>query len=98
MAEKTTEQLTKELAALKKENEALKSELEDAAKVVADLKEQLSDKGTGVLTVKVGKEKFKVVGGGFHKGKPYTKDQIAADAKVAKELVEKGSGLLIKIK
>jgi len=98
MAEKTIEQLTKELAALTKENEALKKELEDASGVVTALKEQLSDNGTGVLTVKVGKEKFKVVGGGFHGGKPYTKQQIAADAKVARELVKKGSGLLIKIK
>ncbi len=105
MAEKTTEQLEKELAALQKENKSLKEadaakakELKEAAAVVADLKEQLAAKSAGVLTVKVGKVTYKVVGGGFHKGTPYTKNEIAADPKIAKELVEKGSGLLIKIK
>jgi hypothetical protein len=89
------EELTVKLAVQAAENEALKAELEDAAKVVADLKEQLADKAAGGLTVKVGKEKYEVVGGGYHKGKAYTKEDIAADAKIAGELIAKKSQLLI---
>lgn len=88
--------LETKVATLEKENAALKSELEDAAKVVADLKEQIADKGNKGLIVKVGKEKFEVVGAGYHKGKLYSKEDIAADAKIAKELIDKGSQLLIK--
>lgn len=90
--------LEEQVATLTKENAALKSELSDAAKVVEELKEKLADsKGSG-LTVTVNKKKYAVVGGGYHKGKAYTKDDIAADAKIAAELIAKGSQLLIEKK
>lgn len=91
----TAPEVNPQITALEAENAELKKELEDAAKVVADLKEQLADKGAGGLTVKVGKEKYEVVGGGYHKGKAYTKEDIAADAKIAAELIAKKSQLLI---
>lgn len=91
----TIEEVTAKVAVLETENAALKAELADAGKVVADLKEQIADKAAGGLTVKVGKEKYEVVGAGYHKGKLYTKKDIAADAKIAKELIDKGSQLLI---
>lgn len=90
------EKLQKKVATLEKENAALKAELKDAAKVVDDLKEQLADKANaGVLTVKVGSKKYVVVGGCVLEGKPYTKEDIAADAKIAEKLIKKGSKLVI---
>lgn len=88
--------LEKKVAALEAENAALKAELKDAAQVVEDLKEQLADKANaGVLTVKVGSKKYQVVGGCVLQGKPYTKEAIAADAKIAEMLIKKGSNLVI---
>lgn len=89
-------ELEAKVAALETENAALKAELKDAAKVVDDLKEQLADKANaGVLTVKVGSKKYVVVGGCVLEGKPYTKEDIAADAKIAEKLIKKGSKLVI---
>jgi len=92
-------ELEAKVATLEQENAALKAELKDAAEVVADLKEQLADKANaGVLTVKVGSKKYQVVGGCILGGKPYTKEEIAADAKIAEQLIKKGSQLVIEKK
>lgn len=89
-------ELEAKVAILEQENAALKAELKDAAEVVADLKEQLADKATaGVLTVKVSGKKYRVVGGCVLAGKRYTKQDIAADAKIAEQLIKKGSQLVI---
>lgn len=95
----TTETLAVDakVAALEAENAALKAELEDAAKVVAELKEKLKDGKAQDLTVKVGGKKYAVVGGFKKKGQLFTKEAIAADAKLAGELIAKGSQLLIEI-
>lgn len=88
-------------AALKAEqdkNKALEAELKDAGKVVAELKEKLAEGKSPDLTVTVGKKKYLVVGGFKKKGKAYSKEDIAADAKLAEELIEKGSQLLTEIK
>lgn len=93
----TLEEAVQALAKVEAENKALKAELEDAAKVVAELKEKLKDGKAQELTVKVGKKKYAVVGGFQKKGQLFTKEAIAADAKLAEELIAKGSQLLIEI-
>jgi hypothetical protein len=89
--------LEEALAAEQAKNKALEAELEDAAKVVAELKEKLKDGKAQELTVKVGGKKYAVVGGFQKKGQVFTKEAIAADAKLAEELIAKGSQLLIEI-
>jgi ribosomal protein L7/L12 len=88
----------KEIIALKTEIAAHKAELEDAKEIIEDLKDQLKDNVNKVPTVKVGKEKFLVVGGFVKRGKKYTAKDIAANPELAAELVSKGSGLLIESK
>jgi hypothetical protein len=93
----TLEEALGALAAEQAKNKALEAELEDAAKVVAELKEKLKDGKAQELTVKVGGKKYAVVGGFRKKGQVFTKEAIAADAKLAEELIAKGSQLLIEI-
>jgi cell division septation protein DedD len=87
-------ELENKLAAAEKTIAAQKAELEDANEIIADLKDQLKNGGSQVLTVKVGERKFLVVGGFVKKGIAYTAKDIAANLKLAEELVNKGSGLL----
>lgn len=95
----TLEEALSALSAEQAKNKALEAELSDASKVVEELKEQLADKANaGILTVKVKNKKYQVIGGCILKGKPFTKEAIAADAKLAEELIEKGSQLLTEIK
>lgn len=100
--EDPSQELINKLAAAEKSNfslqteiAAFKAELEDAKEIISDLKDQLKDKVNKAPTVKVGKEKFLVVGGFISKGKKYTAKDIAANPEIAAELVSKGSGLLI---
>lgn len=94
----TLEEALAALATEQAKNTALEAELEDAAKVVAELKEKLADGKSKDLTVKVGGKKYAVLGGFREKGKTFTKEDIAADAKIAAELIAKGSQLLTEIK
>lgn len=94
----TLEEALAALAAEQAKNKALEAELKDAGKVVAELKEKLNEGTAKVLTVKVGGKKYEVVGGFQKNGKLFTKEAIAADAKLAEELIAKGSQLLIEIK
>ena len=90
--------LKEEYTSLKEENEALKEEQQEAQEVVKDLKAQMkTSKGVKSNTIKIGKEMYKVVGGFQRKGDKYTAEDIASDEKIAKELLEKGSGLIIKV-
>lgn len=93
----TLEEALAALAAEQTKSKALEAELEDAGKVVAELKEKLKDGKGSELTVKVGGKKYAVVGGFKKKGVEYTKEAIAADAKLAGELLARGSQLLIEI-
>jgi hypothetical protein len=92
-----TVQVDPVVATLQAENAALKAELADATKVVAELKEKLKDGKSVELTVKVGGKKYAVVGGFKKNGQLFTKEAIAADAKLAEELIAKGSQLLTEI-
>jgi hypothetical protein len=94
----TLEEALGALAAEQAKKKALEAELEDAAKVVAELKEKLKDGKAQDLTITVGKKKYAVVGGFQKKGQLFTKEAIASDAKLAEELIKKGSQLLIEIK
>jgi sulfate adenylyltransferase subunit 1 (EFTu-like GTPase family) len=93
-------ELETELAKSKSAQEVSSKELEDAATVVADLKEQLkeaaSNKGAGHF-VTIDKVKYRVIGGTVINKKPFTPADIAADKELAKQLIEKGSSLLTKI-
>lgn len=98
-ADQTAPDFEKLAAALEAENQLLKSELKDAAEVIADLKDQLVNGGKQKFPmVKLGKHKYQVVGSFRKKGKVFTPQDIAADAKLAEDLVERGSGLLELIK
>jgi hypothetical protein len=97
LAPATLEEALAALATEQAKNAALEAELKDAAKVVAELKEKLTDGKTTELTVKVGNKKYAVVGGFKKNGVLFTKEAIAADAKLAEELLAKGSQLLIEI-
>ncbi|AWW31849.1 hypothetical protein DN752_17875 [Echinicola strongylocentroti] len=88
------------LADKDKEIERLKAELEDSSEIVADLKSQLKlagKKGKGTI-VEIGKKKYLVKGGFVNKEGRFTPEDIAADPKLAKSLVDRGSGLLKEIK
>ncbi|AEL24031.1 hypothetical protein [Cyclobacterium marinum] len=86
-------------AALVQENKELKAELKDAQEIVKDLKTQVqASKGGKTNTIKIGKDMYKVVGGFRKKEKAFTAEDIASNEKLVKELLEKGSGLIVKIK
>ncbi|WP_020599192.1 hypothetical protein [Spirosoma panaciterrae] len=72
--------------------ESAEKNLEQATKVVADLKTQLAEKKAGVIelpTVQVGKDTYELVGGAFTwAGKEVTHEVLLEDAKLAAELVK----------
>jgi regulator of replication initiation timing len=93
------ESLQAENAALSKENDSLKKELKDAQEIVKDLKNQVkASKGGKSNTIKIGGSTYQVVGGFRSKDKTYTAEDIASNEKIAKELLEKSSGLIKKLK
>lgn len=97
--EQEVQALKETVAALKAENADLKAELKDAAEIVADLKEKVNAaKGKKVNTVSVAGSTYMVVGGFVKAGKAYKAEDIAADKKLAEELIKKQSGLIVKIK
>jgi hypothetical protein len=86
------------IAKLQSEIETLKSELKDAAEVIADLKDQLKEGGKAKGPVgKVGKDKFRIVGSFKKAGKTFTPADIAADENILKALVAGNSTLIEKI-
>lgn len=94
------QELEAEISKLMKAGEGSAKELEDAAQVVEDLKDQLKNAGEGKVigpTVKIGKEKYKVLGGMLIAKKPYSAADIAADKELAEKLLKKGSKLLKQI-
>lgn len=103
-AELTLEQATAQIKALEAEKEKLAkqvetqaAELKDAAEIVTDLKKQLKESGDGKkkgAIVKIGKKSYRVIGGAVIKKKAYKPEDIAADADLAKKLLEKGSQLI----
>lgn len=98
-ADKTAPSIEEKVAALEAENASLKSELKDAVEIIEDLKDQLKNgEKSKVPTVKIGKIKYKVVGAFRKKGKLFTQQDIAADPKLAEDLVKRGSELLQAIK
>lgn len=91
----TNETLQTELVKSKAENKALKDELVDAATMIDDLKDQLKSGGEAKGPIgKVGKQKFRIVGGFKKGGKTYTPADIAADAQILKSLVDGKSTLV----
>ena len=86
------------IAVLEKENADLKSELTDAVEVIQDLKDQLKSSGTAKGPIgKVGKQKYRIVGGFRTKDKVFTPQDIASNSKLIELLVSKGSTLVEKI-
>ncbi len=80
-------------------SEALKAELEDAAAVIEELKAQAAQstgKSKGPV-VKIGQQSYLVKAGTVLGGKPFTAADIAADKDLCKDLIERGSKLLIAI-
>jgi|GEM_PF-2597486 len=84
-----------QIVALQKDCDNLKLELEDAAGVIDDLKEKAanSDKDTTMVATVSGK-KYRIVGGFRDKDREYRPEDIKADQKLLKSLIEKRSGLI----
>lgn len=81
--------------------DAADKNLEQATKIVTDLKAQLAEKKAGVIelpTVQVGKDQYELVGGAFTwAGKEVTHEVLLEDAKLAAELVKEKVANLRKI-
>jgi chaperonin cofactor prefoldin len=105
MAQETDEQkidrLTKKVEQLEKADKVKDKQLEDAATIVADLKQQLADKEAGVVklpTFSVDKDTYELVGGSFTwAGKEVTVEDLKEDSKLAKELIKAGVTSLRKV-
>ncbi|QIP14726.1 hypothetical protein G8759_19955 [Spirosoma aureum] len=102
---KENEQLKAQAGTLSSENEQLKKavtqkdkDLEDAASVVEQLKNQLAEKRIGTVelpTVKLGKETYELVGGNFYYGgREVSLETLLEDAKLVAELVKEKAGNL----
>lgn len=92
--QEVTAALEAKVAELETENAELKEELEEAAKIVAELKSKLQDGGTKDVTVTVDKQVYIVTKGFREKTKTWRPEDIAANPAKAKELIEKGSTIL----
>lgn len=82
-----------------KQVEDLKTELKDAADVIEELKAkaETGGKSKGPIVV-IGKQKYLVKAGTVINGKPFAKEDIAANKELCKELIDKGSTLLKEVK
>ena len=101
MAEKTQEELLKEIEALKIENDTLKKGQETAVSVIGDLKAKLEASEnapkTDFVTAKVGKDTYEILVPTCRiKGTAYTAQELAKDAEALKYLIEEGSEALRK--
>lgn len=93
-AQEVTAVLEAKVAELEAENAELKEELEDAAKIVAELKAKLQEGGSKDVTVTVDKKVYVVTKGFRDKFKVWRPEDIAANPAKAKELIERGSTIL----
>ena len=84
-----------QIVALQKDCDNLKTELEDADGIIAELKERAAngDKDAPIVATVSGK-KYRIVGGFRDKDREYKPEDIKADQKLLKSLIEKRSGLI----
>ncbi|MFN3802178.1 hypothetical protein [Belliella pelovolcani] len=94
-AEESADSLDTENIKLKAENETLRTELVEAAETVTELKAQVGDKASSKgPIVKVGGKDYIVLKGFKSRERDYRPEDIAADPKLAKTLIDKNSQLL----
>jgi chromosome segregation ATPase len=88
------------ISKLEKEAESNKSELEDAAKMITELKARLKDikeGGSEKVTVEVDKKKYHVTVSMRTKDGILKPEDIAADKELCKKLIANGSGIIIPV-
>jgi hypothetical protein len=101
MAEKTQEELLKELDNLKAENDTLKKGQETAMEVIGELKAKLDASEnapkTDFVTAKVGKDTYEILVPTCRiKGTVFTARELSKDTEALKYLIEEGSEALRK--
>jgi chromosome segregation ATPase len=92
--------LANKVKSLEKEAESNKNELEDAAKMIAELKDRLKDikeGGSEKVTVEVDKKKYHVTVSMRTKDGILKPEDIAADKELCKKLIANGSGIIIPV-
>ncbi len=92
--------LANKVKSLEKEVESNKRELEDAAKMIAELKAKLEDVKSGgaeKVTVEVDKKKYHVTVSMRTKEGILKPEDIAADKELCKKLIANGSGIIIPV-
>lgn len=92
--EKVIVEMQKDMAKLQKELADAKDELKDAAEIIEDLKAQPKGTDKSGKTVTVDGKKYRISGGFRGRDKVYMPEDIAADKKLLKNLIEKKSGLV----
>lgn len=80
--------------ALKAQNEELIENLKEAAEIISDLKAKAGSSGSNEVTITIDKKVYVVTKGCRDKNRAWLPEDIAADPKKAKELIEKGSTIL----
>lgn len=88
------QELNTKVNELEVQNKELLESLKEAAEIISELKEKAGSSASNEVTITIDKKVYVVTKGCRDKNRTWLPEDIAADSKKAKELLEKGSTIL----